>query len=232
MATVNHLGLFPKAVLCPQPEPEFNDASVDIWISSGTPFLYACAHYWKVKTWRVSASATWEEIGGEGATTFSASFSDTISQGINRTLITYSDGFEEDVSSGETPSSENQLVCNDPNVEHALSRGKDTEVGGSRLSALYRYDTSPPAYFRLGGGSVSHVNTNFAFTASTIRWEIRAHPFVGNLGTYGSLTYSLLDQSFTAPLYASNSSSSLPEFSNTLSISASIEAEEYWPYES
>ena len=244
MAAVSHLGLFPTGLRCPQPEVTADQSSsnerVDIWISSGTPFLYACAHYWKVKTWRVSLSATWKEGAQEGATTFSTSFSDTVSQGIQRTisdlpLNEFSEETEENL--GETPSSENELVCgvtgNTLKVAHSLDRRKNVTSGGAgtSLSAFYSYGVSqsdPPAYFRLdGGGNVSHVNTNFRFTASTFRWVIRAFPFSGNTGEYGTLTYSLLGQSFSTPLYAANSFGS-----TTLNISVSIEAEEYWPYAS
>jgi hypothetical protein len=230
MAAVRNLGLFPSVVFCPRQENLTLDSTLaDLWIESVPPFLYACAHYWRVRTWLISASATWTEI--DGGTVFSTSFSDTLSQGIQRSYFTYPDGFEEDIVSGTTPSSETQLVCNNPSVSHSLIRSSQI-AGGTALTVRYTYTASGlsndrPAIFRLNDrGNVSSVKTPFLFSGSTFRWRIESYPYAGNAGTYGALEYILLGQNFTIPLYADNSRDS-----NNLSISAALVAAEYWPYD-
>lgn len=231
MPAVRNLGLFSRALFCPREENNdlLDNTYADIWIQNKSPFIYACAHYWRVKTWQVSASATWTEVGG--GTGFSASFSDTVSQGINREYFTYEDGSEDDTESGTTPTSEIELVCNDPTVSHRLFRFVGAS-GGSGLSVEYNYfvdniAAQSPAIFRLDGdGNVSEVKTPIRFSADTLRWQIESYPFSGNTGTYGELEYTLLGETFTAPLHARNSLGS-----GDLSISASLTAEEYWPYD-
>jgi hypothetical protein len=244
MAAVRNLGLFPSVVFCPRQENSYTNDEIDridadIWIESTPPFLYACAHYWRVKTWRISASTTWAEFDASIAL-WTDSFSETISQGINREIYTQDDPPDfSDTSTGETPSSETQLVCNNPTVGHDFARlrsaiasgGSQSGVAGTGIFAEYTFfiGGGTPAFYRLDTeGNVSQVSTPFTFQVNTTRWKIRAVPFVGNTGSYGTLTYSLLGQTFTAPLYARNS---LVGNDNTLSISASLTAAEYWPYD-
>jgi len=231
MASVNHLGLFPRHAPCPRQENLMSDADLaDIWISSDPAFLYACAHYWRIKTWRVDLSATWTEI--TGGTVFSSSTSDLISQGIDRNYYTYPTPPDEDDLSGTTPSSESELICNYENVRHNLFHLNEVRVGASATSIgidylYYAGDGNPPALFRLDpAGNVSEVKTPFYFDGYTVRWSFKPYPFAGNTGTYGTFTYSLLGQSFTAPIYAINSTGG-----GSLSVSASLVAEEYWPYD-
>ena len=229
MPSVRHLGLFPRAVFCPRKENlTFDIGLADLWISSQPKFLYACAHYWRVKTWRVISSATWTEVAG--GTVFSTSTSDTISQGIDRVYFT-DPGGEEDTVSGTSPSSESELICSYLNVPHSLLRSSQV-AGGTGLTLRYSYElngltSQPPAIIRLDtSGNVSEVKTPFRFSASTIRWQIETYSYEGNTGTYGTFTYSLLGQNFTTPFYANNTLGS-----TDLTISASLAAEEYWPYD-
>jgi hypothetical protein len=75
------------------------------------------------------------------------------------------------------------------------------------------------------------------YNASTFRWtRIQAYDWpsiVGNtpLGEYGTFTYTLLGQTFSAPIYGFNSRYDQAGFSNTLSVNSSLEAIEYWPYD-
>lgn len=230
MAAFNHLGLFPRFALCPRQENTTLDFGLpDLWLESTPPFVYACAHYWRIKTWRISASATWTEV--DGGTVFSASNSDLISQGIDRFYITFPDGSEEDDVSGTTPTTETELICNYLNAGHSLVRSNQI-TGGTALVVRYSYGLSDstgaaPAIVRLDNfGNVSEVKTPFYFSASTFRWRIETYPYIGNAGTYGSFTYSLLGQNFSVPFYANNSLDS-----DNLSITASLIAEEYWPYD-
>ena len=228
MPSVRHLGLFPRVVFRPREENlSFDSDLADIWISSQPAFLYACAHYWRVKAWRVTSSATWTE--GPGGTLFTTSTSDIISQGIDRVYFTDQEG-EEDTVSGTNPSSESEIVCSYLNVPHSLVRSSQV-AGGSGLTLRYSYNISglssePAAIIRLDSGNVSEVKTPFRFSATTIRWKIETYEYAGNTGTYGTFTYSLLGQNFTAPFYANNTLGS-----NDLTISASLAAEEYWPYD-
>ena len=232
MAAFNHLGLFPRFVTCPRQENLlFDSALADIWISSTPAFLYACAHYWRVKTWRASLDATWTEIAG--GTSFSSSTSDLISQGINREYFTYTTPPEEDFIEGTTPSSESELICNYSSVGHSLLRFNQVrvEASGTGINFEYSYNVGDgatgAAIVRLDdSGNVSEVKTPFIFEGGTFRWSFRPYAFVGNTGTYGTFTYSLLGQSFTTPFYASNSTGG-----GSLSVSASLVAEEYWPYD-
>jgi hypothetical protein len=233
MAAFNHLGLFPRSTPCPRQEDPISDVLfTDIWISSSPAFLYACAHYWRVKTWRVSVDATFKERNED--TVFSTSSSDLISQGIERLYYTYPSPPEEDDSFGTTPSSEAELICG-ADVDHSLFRYQEVGSGATETFISYAYDYNAggvPAIFRLdGSGNVSEVKTPFSFYGNTTRWNFRAYPFAGNTGTYGTFTYTLLGQSFTTPIYGRNFDGSGLILGGTLSITASIVPEEYWPYD-
>jgi hypothetical protein len=228
MAAFNHLGLFPRSTPCPRQEDPINDGLVtDIWIASSPAFLYACAHYWRVKTWRVIVDATFKERNED--TVFSTSTSDLISQGIERLYYTYPSPPEEDDSFGTTPSSESELICG-ADVDHSLFRYQEVGSGATETFISYAYDYNSgarPAIFRLdGSGNVSEVKTPFSFYGNTTRWNFRASPFAESTGTYGTFTYTLLGRNFTTPIYANNDTGG-----GSLSISASIVPEEYWPYD-
>jgi hypothetical protein len=112
-------------------------------------------------------------------------------------------------------------------------RSNQVSVGasGTSVSFEYSYDVGDgatgAAIVRLDdSGNVSEVKTPFYFNGGTFRWSFRTYAFVGNTGTYGTFTYSLLGQSFTTPFYARNSTGG-----GSLSVSASLVAEEYWPYD-
>jgi hypothetical protein len=232
MAAFNHLGLFPRSTPCPRQEDLLYDLGLtDIWISSSPAFLYACAHYWRVKTWRVSVDATWKEVNA-GDIAFSSSTSDLISQGIERNYYTYSSPPEEDDSSGTTPASESELICDQEKSRHSLFRYNEVGSGGSATAISYEYDYyagdgNAPALFRLdGSGNVAEVKTPFYFAGQTTRWNFNTYSFAGNTGTYGTFTYTLLGQHFTTPIYAVNELGD-----GSLSISISLVAEEYWPYD-
>jgi hypothetical protein len=66
----------------------------------------------------------------------------------------------------------------------------------------------------------------------TVRWQIRAFPDLAEEEeAYGTLTYKFLDKTYECPIYAKNRDANDPEFTNTLSIDATLEAIEYWPYD-
>lgn len=231
MAAFNHLGLFPSSTPCPRQENLIYDSLLtDIWISSSPAFLYACAHYWRVKTWRVSVAATWAEVTAGPLS--SSSTSDLISQGIERLYYTYPTPPDEDDSYGTTPSSESELICNQVNARHSLFRFNQVGSGAFETAISFAYDYyagdgNAPALFRIDdSGNVSEVKTPFYFYGGTTRWGFRTYPFTGNTGTYGTFTYTILGQSFTTPFYARNSTGG-----GSLSISGSLVAEEYWPYD-
>jgi hypothetical protein len=97
---------------------------------------------------------------------------------------------------------------------------------------------SPPAYIRTNDDGRIEILPTIQFEATTFRWtRIRAFnwtvPSSGTvaLGSYGTFSYNLLGESFSAPIYAYNSRSHVEGFSNTLSVNASLEAIEYWPYD-
>jgi hypothetical protein len=71
------------------------------------------------------------------------------------------------------------------------------------------------------------------FSADTFRWEIFAFPATRptTLGNRGTFTYKFLGKSYSCPIYANNTRDFLPDFTNTLSINATLEATEYWPYD-
>jgi hypothetical protein len=231
MAAFNHLGLFPRSTPCPRQEDLLYDLGLtDIWISSSPAFLYACAHYWRVKTWRVSVDATWKEVNG--VIVFSSSTSDLISQGIERLYYTYPSPPEEDDSFGTTPSSESELICDQEKSRHSLFRYNEVGSGASATAISFEYeyyagDGNAPALFRLdSSGNVSEVKTPFYFRGQTTQWNFNTYPFAGNTGTYGTFTYTILGQSFTTPFYAINARGE-----GSLSIAASLVPEEYWPYD-
>jgi hypothetical protein len=64
------------------------------------------------------------------------------------------------------------------------------------------------------------------------RWDIRVFPDLsGEEEAYGTMTYKFLDKTYDCPIYATNQSANDPDFTNTLSIDATLEAMEYWPYD-
>lgn len=97
----------------------------------------------------------------------------------------------------------------------------------------------PAVFYRTNPGTgLIEMLPTIQFEASTVRWTaIRAYPWTvpgNNLplsGTYGTMSYKLLDETFTAPLYATNNRSHLGNFSNFLNATVTLEAIEYWPYD-
>lgn len=98
------------------------------------------------------------------------------------------------------------------------------------------------------GNTAAYVRTNettgklemlptIYFEASTFRWNrIRAFNWtvpstILPQGQYGTFSYVLLGQTFTAPVYGFNERASVAGFSNTLEVTASLQAIEYWPYD-
>lgn len=244
MAKVRNLGLFPKAVRCPQREEGIlqNGFGADIFIAPNAnqpPFLFACAHFWRVKTWRISLFATWAEFDSSIAQ-FTDSFVDTISQGIQRFDRRNEGEFiaEDSTLTGEELFSELQILCNQPSVGHSFTRlnsvlsssgGSGTDIALSYNCFLGPSSSIVPAFFRLDDqGNVASAATGFVFSVETLRWDIRATAFEGNTGSYGIFTYSLLGQVFEVPLFARNF---LVGNDNSLSISASLEAIEYYAYD-
>lgn len=108
---------------------------------------------------------------------------------------------------------------------------------GADANVIWPWLNLPAAYVRTTGNGIEMLPT-IQFEATTFRWtRIRAFnwtvPSSGTvpLDTYGTFSYNLLGQSFSAPIYAYNSINNVAGFSNTLSVAASLEAIEYWPYD-
>jgi hypothetical protein len=90
----------------------------------------------------------------------------------------------------------------------------------------------PPAYARKNQQDKwEYMPTTHVFM-DTVRWQIRAFPdLAGEEEAYGTLTYKFLDKTYNCPIYAKNRSANDHDFTNTLSINATLEAMEYWPYD-
>lgn len=256
MATVRHLGLFSKVFQkCPQPEPDplpsFN-RHPEIWLSP----QYATAMYWRVKKWKFSIDASWNEITSVALWNYSKTVEFEVGQ-IGSTIQILPDFFEE--IEGQPPSlpeMERKLVCGLDAVEIVYPEwwGGSTILNGQfyylvairNLQAVgggagtnfnaniywtYGGVPSPAAYFKTIDGSV-FLKPTIHFEASTVRWvDIRANNFPTSQGTYGKLSYKLLGQTFETDIYARNTRSTDVGFANFLDIQINLEATEYWPYD-
>jgi hypothetical protein len=119
MATVRHLGLFPRNFLCPSENffgQEIPRQYPDIWL----PPEYALAMYWRVKKWRFSYAIEWQEVSAQffqyssSAEFFAGQYREFIqSQNVisldprvNGPIFTLTD-----YTFGEPPETEKKLVC-------------------------------------------------------------------------------------------------------------------------
>jgi hypothetical protein len=93
--------------------------------------------------------------------------------------------------------------------------------------------TVPAAFGRKKPNGYIEYMPSIRFTGSTFSWEIFAYPAdrptTGN--NYGTFTYKFLDKTYDCPILAHNTRADLAGFTNTLSIDATLEAIEYWPYD-
>jgi len=195
------------------------------------------AVYWRVKKWRVEWTATWAEIAQGPSDEFVTIDSGNLEFDVAQTVID-DPSLPGEPPQGEVLTSERQLIC--PSADDSFecgveySSGPLAPVGGVfRLScglADYSGTSANPlaAFDAQAGTYLSCVR----FLAGTNRWDrIAAAPFDGALGQYGFFTLSVLGVDFGSPIYASNTSSADPNFSNLLSVDVALRAIEYWPYD-
>ena len=107
--------------------------------------------------------------------------------------------------------------------------------GGTRTDAsiIYDYANIPVAFYRT---SDFKFRPAIRFSAKTFRWtQIYAAPWSGTtqdpIGTFGTFSYILLGQTFSAPIYAYNTRHLASGWAGFLNMTASLEAIEYWPYD-
>jgi hypothetical protein len=247
MATIRHLGLFSKRFLyCPS-ETFFGNPIPrnypDIWM----PPKYALAMYWRVKKWRFSYQKTWSETVGSFVWDYAQDEQIFVGQ-IRRKIIAINPpNVEEDATLGLKPSNETKLICGVDAVEnygsphfHFFLRGLNipsttpAAAGGTSSDAEIFYNGFHGAFYRKGTLGLE-FRPAIHFQASTFRWtDIFAAEWSSPnppLGTYGTFSYVLLGQTFSTDIYAYNSRSTVAGFANNLSMTATLEAIEYWPYD-
>ena len=104
---------------------------------------------------------------------------------------------------------------------------------GGPVAATPDFSYGYPAYSRRGDNGKLEYMPAITVSLGTARWQIRVYPDADGLEqSYGAFTYKFLGNTYTCPIYASNTIADTdPSFSNTLSVNAILEAIEYWPYE-
>lgn len=124
---------------------------------------------------------------------------------------------------------EDQGVTSDVGRAYIRWGGEMTDVSG--LTSL----PYPPAYARKNQQDKWEYMPTIGVTldaGAASRWQIRVFPDLeGQEESYGTMTYKFLDKTYECPIYATNSSSGDPDFTNTLQINATLEAIDYWPYD-
>jgi hypothetical protein len=191
------------------------------------------AVYWRVKKWRVEWGATWAESDQGPSDEFV-----TIDSGNLEVAVAQTDYGDPSFPGGEALTSEWQLIC--PRAGDFFTCGVEyssgplpPEGGFFRLSCgVEEYLGTPAASLAAFDAQAGTYLSCVRFVASTNYWgPIAAAPFDGALGQYGFFTLSVFGVDFGAPIYASNTSSADPNFSNLLSVDVALRAIEYWPYD-
>jgi hypothetical protein len=246
MAKISHIGYVPKAF-----QRCFRDSTSET-ISSDVPnawmplsdFVFML---WGVKKWRFAYSLDWDEGAPDIATWSYASTQDATVGQYN--LVDNDD----DYLFGTTPTTEKKLVCGVDLIEgetlfypdygdpfyipfessayfamERITNGIESNEGGSGTSVnslLQWSDGATPAAFFRYTGSVLELRPNVLFSLATNNWNIKAASFPGSDGTYGTFSYKFLDKTISTSIYADNE-----DLGVSLSVTASLEAVEYWSF--
>jgi len=214
MATVRHLGLFPRRFsYCPQKtdQTEFartknrNGLSPDIWLSAN----YASAIYWRVKTWKFVLDARWIESSNSPQDNVIFEYQTEKEFMVGQAKLHY---YQDEYLFGETPKKETKLVCGADIAEgEILIRPDDedpyfigesfpshfacelqqaVESGGAgtgiNASINYSYNVDFAAFYREKNGEVE-FKPGIQFEATTFRWtKICASTFSGEIEPLGT----------------------------------------------
>lgn len=225
MAKVHNLGLFPLYA-CPKEKP--NDGRPYVY-TTGYTLEHAIAHYWRVKKWRLSVSMLWSE-GQASVALWEDSYSIFFPQRVDAFLYyQYGNLVSDDTELISVPSSELDLVCIGTQT-FVIVQSLVKATGGSQAGVAitpyttgYEYYDFNPVFYE---GYL--YLPSFAFYITTNTWVIQARPIQGG-SVYGVLNYKLPGVSLDIPIYAVKKPGHGGDL--TLNVSATLEPEEYWPYD-
>jgi hypothetical protein len=259
MATVRHLGLFPRNFLCPSENffgQEIPRQYPDIWM----PPEYALAMYWRVKKWRFSYSNAWAEISN----TFwqyssSAEFFVGQYRQFTQTGFPPEDGIRtlEDYTFGEPPATETKLVCGVDLIEGEVLVEQDFEEptlepvtfenhfncivniislqstdGGSGTGMLGETNSwGPHAAFYRNGSNGLEFRPGIRFFMRTFRWvSIYASNWTSTVQP-PSGPYGTFSYKLLGQTFSTDIYAYNSRGGTTLNVTADLEALEYWPYD-
>jgi len=221
MATVRYLGLFQPRPNSPTVSfqascPSTNIAGInniypDVWL----PENYALAIHWRVKKWNFNYAAEWENSGSSFSFSGSASFfyGEFREQGGDPPHLTS--------VSGKALENEKELVCYNSFGANIVGYGFPQIFFAWRTDAHVRMDGVP--WVKVTNGAKQY-RPRVAFFASIHPYPgIRAVSF-NDANTQGHFSYDLLGETFQCGI-----SSQITDPS--LTVTASLQATEYWPYD-
>jgi hypothetical protein len=234
MASVTQLGLFSGC-----PENLATLLAIGNRLYPNFSLADTLAFYWRVKRWKFSFSGSWIEDNRPDPVTFSYSGEWSFSVG----QIVFSD---ENIPLGQAvygviPQSETKLICGVDPVD--VSFPNEDNPNGPPFVVTYhhhafldaRQRVEPDNGIRIGviidGGALYREHNggllfapNIYLSINTTRWLAVANESYGVI--YGALSINLIGKNFTVPISAMNTRNS-----TTASFNATLEAEEYWPYD-
>jgi len=242
MATVRHLGLFPRCA---------TKASVldeGMWLSS----IYATASYWRVKKWRLSYDITWRFIrpldSPPSDTTFS--YSNTLEvlagQWARNTSFLTNEDLLLPPPFGNAYTSEKELLCGENTIQ------PDPDNADSAIAAHFAF--SIQSGLVASGGRTSSTTMTMEYDLELLQYrEQDERPYrmplrffytasVGSGGIFSSqatssrdtqsdaLTVKLLDEEFKCDIYTQFVDGAFTKTFVT-DMAVTLEATEYWPYD-
>ena len=224
------------------------------------PLEDVVAMYWRVKKWRYTFDIYWSE-DDPILSVFSYSNERELYPGQSSLLIQSQEydgnqaGEFVDLENSIQPewdenNDEKFLICRTNGQKHfshtkniVSIRGSGGTLGASagtgfQTSLEWNFPT-PPAFARTATTGEDEFLPTVRFQATTLWWNrIYASKWTfdpANIfpinGTYGTFSYNFLGKTYSTDIYAYNPLYTGSAFGYTLSINASLEAIEYWPYD-
>ena len=229
----------------------------DIWM----PPQYALAMYWRVKKWKFTFSIQWREVVNDSVINYSKEIEFSIGQlkiteeqEIDGIFVP-----NKDLLIGTIPTNENQLICGPKETEYeeefideegnvivitntfnrifegrvlgdaSINAGPFAQASITWVKKPFPNSVTEPAIMIRDGEDGLEMSPAISFSARTNRWTIiRARSFpIAFENTYGTFNYKILGRTFSTNIYAFNTRTT----EAPLSVFASLEAIEYWPYD-
>lgn len=244
MASIRHLGLFPKHFGCVSDKFNIDDSLdwrsyPDLWMQKSD----VVAMYWRVKKWQVTHDISWVFLDEEE--TFN--LQEEISIGQYKTFYTPLNG-ETEEESLETPlTKETQLICPfsiPQNPFRLFGLETDTETDAGTILTQIQWSAGmgtqgliqnvPLAFYRPPNDFLPTISYVVNLIAGNTSLDIYASNVPTNFdplgdGPVGSFSYEFLGKTFTSDIYSLTRSES-SDISG-LNVVSSLVATEYWPYD-